>query len=125
MKPKDLQSTNLVSTLAGSKVVYFDGRMLDTAIFIAQEAFQLNIPILVDAEKPRVGLDGLLRLTDYIICSENFPQPLPNDFVTVTQPPPITALLNSFAAFFTTAGITAAKRKIRWRCILQRVKNCR
>ncbi|XP_016183191.1 ribokinase isoform X1 [Arachis ipaensis] len=74
MKPEDLHSTNLVSILAGSKVVYFDGRMLDTAIVIAQEAFQQNIPILVDAEKPRVGLDNLLRLTDYIICSENFPQ---------------------------------------------------
>ncbi|XP_020971337.1 ribokinase isoform X2 [Arachis ipaensis] len=39
MKPEDLHSTNLVSILAGSKVVYFDGRMLDTAIVIAQEAW--------------------------------------------------------------------------------------
>ncbi|MED6129450.1 hypothetical protein PIB30_108034, partial [Stylosanthes scabra] len=35
------------------------------------------------------------------------------------------ALLNDFAAFFTTAGTTAAKHKIRWRCILRQAKNRR
>ncbi|KAK7277472.1 hypothetical protein RJT34_22485 [Clitoria ternatea] len=40
----------------------------------ANHAFSQNIPILIDAERPREGLNDLLELADYVVCSENFPK---------------------------------------------------
>nr|CAD1837426.1 unnamed protein product [Ananas comosus var. bracteatus] len=37
-------------------------------------ASRRKIPILVDAERKREGLDDLLNLTSYVVCSEKFPQ---------------------------------------------------
>ncbi|KAI4349316.1 hypothetical protein L6164_009921 [Bauhinia variegata] len=74
MIPEDLSRASLLSALDGARVVYFDGRMHETALVIAQEAADKKIPILIDAERPREGLDDLLRLADYVICSAKFPQ---------------------------------------------------
>ncbi|KAI6694520.1 hypothetical protein NL676_022230 [Syzygium grande] len=41
---------------------------------VAKEAARQNIPILLDAEKKRPGLDDLLDLSDYVVCSAKFPQ---------------------------------------------------
>ena len=38
------------------------------------QAAQRKIPILVDAERKREGLDELLSLATYVVCSEKFPQ---------------------------------------------------
>lgn len=38
------------------------------------QAASKNIPILVDAERIREGLDDILELTDYVVCSAKFPQ---------------------------------------------------
>lgn len=38
------------------------------------QAVQKNIPILIDAERKREGLDDLLKLADYVICSAKFPK---------------------------------------------------
>lgn len=38
------------------------------------QASQRGIPILVDAERKREGLDDLLNLSSYVICSAKFPQ---------------------------------------------------
>jgi hypothetical protein len=32
------------------------------------------LPILVDAERKREGLDELLTMADYVVCSAKFPQ---------------------------------------------------
>ncbi|MED6208399.1 hypothetical protein PIB30_044656 [Stylosanthes scabra] len=45
--------------------------------------------------------------------------PLPNGFAAVTQSPPIAALLNGFAVFFTTADTTVAKHKISYKLEVQ------
>ncbi|XP_029129076.1 ribokinase isoform X2 [Cajanus cajan] len=74
MVPDDLPLANLLSALDGARVVYFDARMPDSALVIAQEAFRQNISILIDAERPREGLNDLLNLADYVVCSEKFPQ---------------------------------------------------
>lgn len=37
------------------------------------QAVRKNIPILIDAERPREGLDDLLKLADYVVCSAKFP----------------------------------------------------
>ena len=38
------------------------------------QAVRKNIPILIDAERPREGLDDLLNLADYVVCSAKFPR---------------------------------------------------
>jgi hypothetical protein len=38
------------------------------------QASQRKIPILVDAERKREGLDELLNFASYVVCSAKFPQ---------------------------------------------------
>lgn len=74
MIPDDLSQESLMSALDGARIAYFDGRLPETALIIAQEAFRKSIPILIDAERVREGLDDLLKLADHVICSAKFPQ---------------------------------------------------
>ncbi|GMY06182.1 ribokinase [Fagus crenata] len=74
MVPDDLSRASLLSALDGARIVYLDGRLHETALVIAQEAVRKGIPILIDAERVREGLDDLLELADYAICSAKFPQ---------------------------------------------------
>ncbi|CAN0920384.1 KHK [Linum grandiflorum] len=76
MIPEDLSESSLTSALDGATLVYFDGRLYETALVIAQEATRKNIPILIDAERKREGLDELLHLATYVVCSAKFPQGL-------------------------------------------------
>ncbi|KAG8641873.1 hypothetical protein MANES_12G039500v8 [Manihot esculenta] len=70
----DLSQSSLLSALDGVRIVYSDGRLPEVALVVAQEACHKNIPILVDAERKREGLDDLLKLASYVVCSANFPQ---------------------------------------------------
>ncbi|KAK7277470.1 hypothetical protein RJT34_22483 [Clitoria ternatea] len=74
MIPNDLPESSLLSALDGAKLVYFDGRLPETALVVANEAVRNNIPILIDAERPREGLSDLLKLADYVVCSAKFPK---------------------------------------------------
>ncbi|KAL9239092.1 hypothetical protein vseg_013444 [Gypsophila vaccaria] len=74
MVPEELSPSNLDSALNGSKLVYFDVRLHETALVIAEEATRRSIPILIDAEKKREGLDELLTFATYVVCSAKFPQ---------------------------------------------------
>ncbi|MCH82803.1 ribokinase-like, partial [Trifolium medium] len=74
MIPQDLSESSLLSALDGASIVYFDGRLYETALVVAHEAARKNIPILIDAERPREGLDDLLKLADYVVCSAKFPK---------------------------------------------------
>ncbi|XP_068323791.1 uncharacterized protein [Pyrus communis] len=74
MIPDDLSQLSLSSALDGARVLYLDGRIHETSLVVAQEAARKNIPILVEGERLREGLDGLLNLADYAICSAKFPQ---------------------------------------------------
>lgn len=51
----------------------------------------MKIPILIDAERRREGLDDLLNLASYVVCSEKFPQ-ASNRPLTMTGPWSQTAL---------------------------------
>jgi sugar/nucleoside kinase (ribokinase family) len=55
-------------------VVYFDGRMADAAIRLAQAARKKGIPVLVEGERPRPGLDDLLAQADVVCTSAHFPK---------------------------------------------------
>ncbi|GMJ01299.1 hypothetical protein like AT4G28706 [Hibiscus trionum] len=72
--PEELSQSQLLSALDGVNMVYFDGRLYETALIVAKEAARKNIPILVDAERKREGLDELLDFASYAICSAKFPQ---------------------------------------------------
>ncbi|KZV32952.1 ribokinase-like [Dorcoceras hygrometricum] len=74
MIPDDLPESKLLESLDGVKIVYLDGRLHETALGVAQEAARRGIPILVDAERKREGLDDLLSLSSYAVCSAKFPQ---------------------------------------------------
>ncbi|KAB2620943.1 ribokinase [Pyrus ussuriensis x Pyrus communis] len=74
MKPDDLSQSSLSSALDGARIVYFDVRWPETALVVAQEAARKNIPILIDSERKREGLDDLIPLADYAVCSAKFPQ---------------------------------------------------
>ncbi|KAH0635144.1 hypothetical protein KY289_036620 [Solanum tuberosum] len=74
MIPTDLSQSNLLSALDGAKLVYFDGRLHETAAIVAEEANRRGIPILIDAERKREGLDYLLNFASYVVCSTKFPQ---------------------------------------------------
>nr|KAJ0203823.1 hypothetical protein LSAT_V11C500294690 [Lactuca sativa] len=65
MIPSDISSSTLKSALDGVKLAYFDVRLHETALIIAHEANRRNIPILIDAERLRDGLDDFMYLSDY------------------------------------------------------------
>ncbi|CAO1940566.1 unnamed protein product [Urochloa humidicola] len=72
--PEELTKANLSAALDGAHIVYFDVRLHDTALLVAEEASQRKIPILIDAERKREGLDELLNFASYVVCSAKFPQ---------------------------------------------------
>nr|GMD71157.1 ribokinase-like isoform X2 [Ipomoea batatas] len=74
MKPEELSQSHLLSAVDGARIVYFDGRLYETALVVAKEASSRSIPILVDAERVREGLDDLLNAASYVVCSTRFPQ---------------------------------------------------
>ncbi|KAL6646402.1 hypothetical protein ACP70R_018010 [Stipagrostis hirtigluma subsp. patula] len=74
MVPQELTKENLFAALDGADIVYFDVRLHDTALLVAEEASQRKIPILIDAERKREGLDELLNFASYVVCSAKFPQ---------------------------------------------------
>ncbi|GJP47215.1 hypothetical protein CLOM_g6432 [Closterium sp. NIES-68] len=74
LHPSELSAAAIASLLSGATLAYFDGRLADTTIKICQQAVALGLPVLVDAEKPRDGLDELLAHATYVVVSEKFPQ---------------------------------------------------
>ncbi|KAL3362029.1 hypothetical protein AABB24_014734 [Solanum stoloniferum] len=78
MIPEDLSKSNLSSALDDVRFVYFDGVLQETellsALVVAREAHQRNIPIVIDAESKRERVDDLLNLATYVVCSARFPQ---------------------------------------------------
>ncbi|XP_077227364.1 pfkB-like carbohydrate kinase family protein isoform X2 [Tasmannia lanceolata] len=70
MVPEDLSRPSLLSALDGAQLVYSDVRFHETALVIAKEAARMKIPILLDSERKREGLDDLLNLADYVAWTE-------------------------------------------------------
>lgn len=52
----------------------FVWREVTKILYFPVQAVRKNIPILIDAERPREGLDDLLKLADYVVCSAKFPK---------------------------------------------------
>ena len=54
-------------------VVFFDGRLTESAIALARVAETRGIRVLVECERMRDGLDELVRLADVVVTSKNYP----------------------------------------------------
>lgn len=57
------------------KVILIDGHQIEVSREIAQIAKAKNIPIVLDGGSWKPGLETILHLTDYVICSSNFYPP--------------------------------------------------
>ena len=62
-------------------VVFFDGRLTESAIALARVAETRGIRVLVECERLRDGLDELVRLADVVVTSKNSP---PDRFTETT-----------------------------------------
>lgn len=47
---------------------------INKILYFSVQAVKMNIPILMDAERLREGLDDLLKVVDYVVCAAQFPQ---------------------------------------------------
>ncbi|KAH7331356.1 hypothetical protein KP509_20G029100 [Ceratopteris richardii] len=74
LSPQELPDGTLTNILSGAKLLYLDGRLPEVALLLAEEARCRSIPMLIDAERKREGLDELLEIATYVVCSANFPQ---------------------------------------------------
>ena len=72
--PEDLQPDKIEQILNKASLVYFDGRLTASAILLAKAARQRGVPVLVEAERLREGLDELLKEADYLCTSAHFPK---------------------------------------------------
>ncbi|KAK6940587.1 Carbohydrate kinase PfkB [Dillenia turbinata] len=77
--PEDLSPSKISSALDGARLLYSDARLPEIALLLAREASysfatRIGIPLLIDAERKREGLDDLLNLASYVVCASKFPQ---------------------------------------------------
>ena len=55
--PEELESDGLNRALEDAELVYFDGRLTEAAVKVAEHARAKGIPILVEGERLRPNLD--------------------------------------------------------------------
>ena len=72
--PDDLQPDTVQQILDNASLVYFDGRLTDSAVLLARAARHKGVPVLVEAERLREGLDDLLLEADHLCTSAHFPK---------------------------------------------------
>jgi sugar/nucleoside kinase (ribokinase family) len=71
--PSELTPEFAHTALDNAALVYFDGRLTEAALLLAREARSRNIPVLVEGERLRPGLEDLLQEADYVVTSAHFP----------------------------------------------------
>lgn len=74
LQPSELSEQRIDEALAGASLVYFDGRLAEAALKVARAARAKRIPVLVEAERLRPGLNELLAQADFVVTSASFPQ---------------------------------------------------
>lgn len=105
MAPGDLPPAAVTAALADAALIYFDGRLTETALVVAAAARAQGVPVLVEAERLRPHLEELLMLADYVVTSKHFPQdwtgePLLSDalLVSLTRLPRARFLITTLGA---------------------------
>jgi len=71
--PSDLTPELVNKALENAALVYFDGRLTEAALLLAKAARSRGIPVLVEAERLRPGLEDLLQEADHVVTSAHFP----------------------------------------------------
>ena len=56
-------------------IILFDGHQIEVSLAIAEKANSRNIPVVMDGGSWKPGLERVLHLVDYAICSANFYPP--------------------------------------------------
>jgi len=74
LTPDEMTEDLVQSVLQDASLVYFDGRLTEAALLLARAARNAGIPVLVEAERLRPGLEVLLREADYVVTSAHFPR---------------------------------------------------
>ncbi len=74
MHVEDVSPNLIEEALHGAALVYSDGRLAEAALQVAKAAKGAGIPVLVEAERLRPGLNELLAHADYVVTSARFPQ---------------------------------------------------
>jgi sugar/nucleoside kinase (ribokinase family) len=74
MTPSDMSDALIAAALSGAALVYFDGRLTEAALLLARAARARGVPVLVEGERLRPGLEALLAEADYVVTSAHFPQ---------------------------------------------------
>lgn len=74
MAPEELTPQLAAAALDGAALAYFDGRLTEAALVLAEEAAERGVPVLVEGERLRPGLEALLGRADFVVCSAHFPQ---------------------------------------------------
>jgi hypothetical protein len=69
-----MDAPTIAAALDGAALVYFDGRLTEAALLLARAARAAGVPVLVEGERLRPGLEGLLAEADYVVTSAHFPQ---------------------------------------------------
>ena len=72
MRPEELTPPYVADVLAGAALVYFDGRLTEAALVLARAAVEAGVPVLVEAERLRPGLEELLQLADLCVTWATF-----------------------------------------------------
>ena len=73
---RKLRSESIPATiLEDAQMLMLDGHYLPQAIELAAMARPRGIPVVLDGGSWKEGLDGLLPLLDYAVCSDNFYPP--------------------------------------------------
>lgn len=71
--PSELTQQLINNALSGAELIYFDGRLTEAAVLLARAARVSGVPVLVEAERLRPGLEDLLQEADYVVTSAHFP----------------------------------------------------
>lgn len=82
----DLSASRIGEALSGAALIYFDGRLAEAALQVAKAARSAGIPILVEAERLRPGLNELLAHADYVVTSTRFPKVVSGSDVSQETP---------------------------------------
>lgn len=74
---KELKSRELGdSFLRNSQFLLLDGLMSEVSLYAAKKAQSLNIPVMLDAGRVRLGMIELAGISDYVVASEEFAKDL-------------------------------------------------
>ena len=94
-----------VEAVASGRVLLVDCHQVGAATEAARRARAAGVPVVLDVEKSRPGLDGLLRETDVIIAAEDLPHQLTGEAELDTA---LRAMAQRFPASVICATVGAA-----------------